>query len=244
MKLNPEELATQLAQGIKPVYLITGDEPYQCLDLVRQVRQATTAAGYGTRESYQVDAGFDWAPVQVSTTNLSLFAERKLIELRVNSMKAFKSGESILKDYTQHPSDDTVLLISLPRLEKRVKSQAWFSALEKMGVVIEVWPLERKQFVPWLRRHVRQEAMTIENDALETLADFVEGNLLAASQEISKLKALGLNHIDNKILLEQVSNSSKFGTEALLDACFGGDLERTVRILGSLGEAKEAQPLL
>lgn len=241
MRLYPEQLQAALQKQLLPVYLVSGEEPLQlqeCCDLVR--RQAR-AQGCAEREI--MDAGgkdFDWHDLLHSANSMSLFAERKLVELRLPSGKPGAEGSKALCDYLEIASDD-VLLVVAGKIDKQSTGSKWFKALDKAGAVTQVWPVDARSLPGWLRKRVSALGMSIDDDALQLLCDRVEGNLLAAVQEVEKLKLLATaSQITARIVLDSVSDNARYSVFELADAALQGDAAASLHMLHSLrGEGTE-----
>ena len=237
MKIAPTRLREQLVKELKPVYLISGDEPLQIQESVQQVRQVALCAGYSERTSLQVARGFNWGEFDLSLNSLSLFAEKKLVELRVGSGK-IGSGSKNLLAWAEQPPADVVLVIVGDRFERSVQSSSWYQALSKLGVAVEVKPVELRAMPEWLAHRVKAVGLQADRPALETLAELVEGNLLAAVQEIEKMVLLygdGAT-LDHQKILAAVSNSARFDLFDLSRALQQNDTLHYLRILMGLKE--------
>jgi DNA polymerase III subunit delta len=191
MRLYPEKLAAHLQQHLLPVYLVSGDETLlvqECCDLIRH-----KAREQGCLERELLDggvSGFNWHELLHCAASLSLFADRRLIELRLPSGKPGAEGSAALCEYLEAASGDDVLLIVSGKIDKQSTNSKWYKALDKAGATIQVWPVDAKSLPRWLQQRVRNAGMSIDSDALQLLCDRVEGNLLAAVQEVEKLKLL------------------------------------------------------
>ncbi len=191
MRLYPEKLAGHLQQQLLPVYLVSGDEPLLVQECCDQIRQKAREQGCSEREVIDGGvSGFNWQDILHSAASMSLFAERRLIELRLPSGKPGAEGSSALCEYLDIASGDDVLLIVSGKIDKQSTNSKWYKALDKAGATIQVWPVDAKNLPRWLQQRVRNAGMSIDNDALQLLCDRVEGNLLAAVQEVEKLKLL------------------------------------------------------
>ncbi|VAX11882.1 DNA polymerase III delta subunit [hydrothermal vent metagenome] len=238
MKLRAEQLAAHLQQGLAPIYLVSGDEPFQADMATRQIREAALAQGYSEREQFYVDGNFDWDQLQASASNLSLFAEKKLMDLRLPGGKSpGKDGGKALSVWADAQNSDILLLISMGKLDKKQQQSKWFKALDKTGVVIQIWPVEAAQMADWIRTRMQVRGMQPEQAAVQMLAERLEGNLLAADQELEKLRLLcGEGKVDVEQVSAAVSDSARFDVFALVDAALLGDMSRLVRIFNGLRE--------
>lgn len=244
MSIPADKLESRLAGGLAPVYLISGDDPLLAMEAADLVRAAARAAGHTERLVLTVDRTFDWATLAAEGASLSLFAEKKLIELRME--KPGKEGGEALAAYAASPSPDAVLLVLAGRLDKRSASAAWVKALAAAGEHVQVRPVERQALPGWVARRMRGAGLAPSAEVARLIADRVEGNLLAADQEIRKLALLaGGDPLDEEAVLRAVADSARFDVFQLVDACDAGELARGQRILAGLeAEGVEAPMVL
>jgi len=244
-QLRPDQLAAHLARQLAPVYLLHGDEPLQLAECADAVRARAREAGCAERRVFDVDASFDWNELAAAAGNLSLFAERRLLEIRLPSGKPGDRGARALREYAAAPPDDTVLLITAGKLEKQARASQWVKALEETGVGIAVWPVEPAQLPAWIGRRMNAHGMRPTPDALQLLADRVEGNLLACHQEIEKLFLLfGATAIDVEQVADAVTDSARFDVYALVDAALAGQPTRVYRMAAGLRAEGVEPPLI
>ena len=242
MKLRAEQLAAALARGLAPVYVISGDEPLQLGEAADQVRAAAKQAGYLSREIMEADARFDWNRLDDEANALSLFAERKIIDLRLPSGKPGTAGAKALVEYCGNLPADTLLLLTLPKVPLTSK---WIKALEKAGVLVQVWPVDERNLPRWIAGRMQAAGLRPERGVAEMLAEHTEGNLLAARQEIEKLVLLyGEGGISQEQLLEAVSDSARFDVYALVDAALAGRAARCTHIIAGLKGEGIAPPVV
>ncbi len=235
MKLKLDQIKSHLAKGLMPVYLVSGDEPLQVGEACDAIRARARELGYGGREVMYVETGFDWGILRAAANSLSLFSERRIIELRMPGGKPGDAGSKALIEYAERPADDAVLLVTTGKLDKAVLASKWCSALDRSGVVIQVWPVEGRQLPGWIAQRMRGKGMEPSADAVAALAERVEGNLLAAAQEIEKLFLLhGAGRIDDAAVTGAVVDSARFDVYDLVDAALAGDATRATRILAGL----------
>ena len=247
MRLYPEKLADQLQQQLLPVYLVSGDEPLlqqECCDLIRE-----RARQLGCSDREVIDAGvssFNWQDILHSATSMSLFAERKLIELRLPSGKPGAEGSKALCKYLDIASGEDVLLIIAGKIDKQSTNSKWYKALDKAGATIQVWPVDANKLPHWLQQRVRNAGMSIDNDALQLLCDRVEGNLLAAVQEVEKLKLLAKDsQITARTVTESVSDNARYNLFDMADNALKGNAAASLRMLHGLrGEGGEPPVVL
>jgi DNA polymerase-3 subunit delta len=251
MQIRPEQLEAQLARGLKPVYTIHGDEPLLAQEAGDAIRAAARAAGYTERQVFTVSgAHFDWSAVLGAAQAMSLFAEKQLIEIRIPSGKPGKDGSEMLQRYCEQLSDDVMTLVTLPRLDFQQLKAAWFAALDSHGTTVRVETLDRKALPAWLAQRLQRQGQRVRagDEGQRTLAFFadrVEGNLLAAHQELQKL---GLLHPPGELSFEQVEaavlNVARFDTAKLSEAVWTGNVPRALRVLDGLRHEGEAAVLV
>ncbi|MGH8278484.1 MAG: DNA polymerase III subunit delta [Gammaproteobacteria bacterium] len=234
MKISPEALAGALHTGLAPVYLIAGDEPLQREEAADQVRRSARERGYTEREVFFVERGFDWRQLESAAASLSLFGTQRVLDVRLPSGKP-SEGAAVLMAYAANPPPDTVLLVVSARLERG--GGAWAQALERAGALLQVWPIEADKLPAWLAKRMRSRGLEPDAQAVALLAERVEGNLLAATQEIDKLRLLhGPGPIDAEALRATVVDSARYDPYKLVDAALGGDAARAAHILDGLRE--------
>lgn len=247
MRVYPEKLAAQLQKSLLPVYLVSGDEPLllqECCDLIRR-----HARERGCTDREVIDASnknFDWQEILHSATSMSLFAERKLVELRLPSGKPGAEGSKALCEYLELAGGEDVLLMIAGKIEKQSTNSKWFKALDNAGAVIQVWPVDNRNLPGWLRQRVGAAGMSIDEDALQLLCDRVEGNLLAAVQEVEKLKLLVTDsRITAQNVIHSVSDNARYTVFELADTALKGDATASLHILHGLrGEGSEPTVVL
>ncbi|MCF7981655.1 MAG: DNA polymerase III subunit delta [Pseudomonadales bacterium] len=246
MNIRLEQLNAQLDQGLKPVYLVFGDEPLLVQEACDNIRAAARNAGFTEREVHQVDAKYKWDEFFATSNALSLFAERKIIELRLASGKPGEEGSKALQAYCTNPADTNLLLVIAPKLDKSSQNTKWFKALDSVGAHIAVWPVDHQQMPQWISRRMQQAGVKADREAIKLLAELVDGNLLAAAQEIEKLKLLDAERpIDCNSIRESVSDSSRYNVFNLVDAALKGEAAHTHKILAGLrGEGVEPGALI
>lgn len=230
----PEQLHKNLTR-LAPVYLVTGDEPLLVQEACDAIRHRAKSDGFLDRELFHADAQFQWSNLLQSANSLGLFAEKKLLEVRLSSAKISDAGRKALEEYCNSLHDDNLLLLVAPKLEKSSKNAKWFKAVDKVGVVVTIWPVQAQQMPRWIEQRLRKTGLKADSQAIETLASRVEGNLLAAAQEIEKLKLLSNgNVIDYATMAEAVVDSARFNVFALLDKALLGDAQAAAKNLQGL----------
>ncbi|MDE2369793.1 MAG: DNA polymerase III subunit delta [Burkholderiales bacterium] len=251
MQIKSDQLAGHLERGLKPLYTIHGDEPLLAQEAGDAIRAAARAAGYSERKVYTVSgAHFDWSAVLGAAQAMSLFAERQLIEIRIPSGKPGKEGSEALQRYCERLADDVLTLVQLPRLDFQQQKAAWFTALDAAGVTLRVETIERRALPLWLgQRLARQGQRVAAGEAgqrtLAFFADRVEGNLLAAHQELQKLALL---HPPGELSFEQIEdavlNVARYDLPKLAEAVWSGAAARALRVLDALEGEGEAAVLV
>ena len=237
MQVKPQELASGLAGTLRPVYLVTGDETLLVEEACDLVLKAAVGQGFAERKVLHVEPGFKWHELLAEAASLSLFAEKKLLDLRVPANRFDKQASGTLREYLGDIQPDNVLLVRTARLQSRQRSSAWYKAIDSAGVVVPVWPIDQRELPGWLARRARAAGLDLTREALAWLADRVEGNLLAAAQEIDKLKLADLKQpIDAESLAAAVSDAAHYDAFELIDAVFAGDARRVRRVLATLRE--------
>lgn len=245
MRLRPEQLDAHLRQPLLPLYVLSGDEPLQLQEAGDAIRAAARRAGYLNRELFVAETGFDWNALRLTLESGSLFGDRKLIDLRLPGGAPPKEGAKILEHYAARPPEDTLLLLSLPRLSPTEQKAAWLQAAERHGAFLQVWPLEGAQLTDWLERRLKKLGMTADRAVAQFLAGRVEGNLLAAQQEIDKLYALhGPGHLSLAAVEDAVADNSRFDVFALSEAALQGQGGRAAHILAVLEAEGTAAPVV
>jgi DNA polymerase-3 subunit delta len=235
LPLTPEKLPTHLAGRLLPVYLVSGDEPLQSGECADAIRAAARDAGHTTREVLDAGAGFDWNRLAAEAASLSLFAEKKVLDLRLASATPGSEGSRALTAYCDDPPPDTLLLVTLPRLDRKQLGSKWVKAVESVGALIRVWPIDATRLPAWIAGRLRAAGLRPSEDAVRLLAERVEGNLLAARQEIEKLV---LWHGKGELGVEQlrtvVADSARYDPFELVDTALRGDAARGLHILDGL----------
>ena len=245
--LSPEALKEQLARGAAPapLYVVFGDEALLALEAADAIRTAARAAGYDEREVLTVEGGhFDWSRLHDATSSVSLFASLKLLEIRIPGGKPGAEGGEALQQLAANPPQDTVTLLQLPKLDKTQQKAKWFAALEKHAVLVEARPVGRNELPAWISRRLKAQGQQIGSEAASFFADRVEGNLLAARQEIDKLALLyPKGELGLDAIREAVANVARFDVFHLSESWLAGDTARAMRMLDGL-EAEGEAPVL
>ncbi|GAB3316101.1 DNA polymerase III subunit delta [Haliea atlantica] len=246
MQVKPEQLRGHLEKQCLPAYLLHGDEPLllqECADLVRQ---AARREGCSERELLEVDDDrFDWGQLRDSAAEMSLFGDRKLIEIRLPSGKPGAAGSKALCEYLERGSDD-ILLLLCGKVDQQSQNSKWFKALDKAGAAVRVWPVGAREMPRWLRQRLQAAGLEIDADALELLAERLEGNLYAAVQEVEKLVLLaGNGRVSLDTVTASVLDNARYNLFAMLDTALRGEAEAALRMLRGLrGEGSDSMPIL
>ena len=233
----------QLTAGeLEPVYLLAGEEHLLLLEAADALRARARQLGYAEREVLDAESNFDWNEFAMSTASMSLFATRKLIDLRLPGGKPGKEGSAALIEYCERPAPDTVLLVTCTQWSKQHET-AWVAAMDRAGMFVPIWPLKPNELPEWIGQRMLRAGLKPDRDAIAALAERVEGNLLAAAQEIDKLKLLhGAAPLDAATLEDLVADSARFDVFRLTDAALAGDAARALRVLAGLRAEGEQVP--
>jgi DNA polymerase III subunit delta len=245
MQLRIDALDTHLARPLAPLYVVTSDEHLLALEATDKIRKTARAQGFSEREVMTVERGFKWGELLAANQSQSLFGDRKLIELRIPTGKPGKDGGQALQNYAASLSPDNVTLITLPKLDWATQKAAWVSALQQAGVFIDIPLVERAQLPAWIGMRLAAQRQSADRQGIEFIADRVEGNLLAAHQEIQKLALL---YPEGKLTFAQIQdavlNVARYDVFKLNEAMLSGDVARLVRMLDGLKGEGEALPLV
>ena len=246
MKIRAEQLQSHLSKELLPVYVISGDEPLLAQESADAVRLAARNKGFSGREVFHGEGKFDWGQLHNEANALSLFAEKKIIEIRISNGKPGDKGSKALCQLCANPSPDNLLLVILPKLERSAQNSKWVKALEAVGAHIQVWPVTGDQLPRWIKQRLLESNITANQQAVEILAERVEGNLLAAVQEIEKLKLLAIEgKVDAIMMSSVVADSARYNLFEFVDKVLAGDAQSAARSLRGLhSEGTDAIPLL
>ena len=245
MQLRAEALDAHVAKTLAPLYVITSDEHLLALEAADKIRKAARAQGYSERDVLSVERNFKWGELLAANQAMSLFGDKKLIELRIPSGKPGKDGGAALQAYAKDPGPDNLTLITLPKLDWQTQKAAWVAALQQSAVYIDIPNIERHALPGWIANRLAAQGQSADRASLDFIADRVEGNLLAAHQEIQKL---GLLHEAGKLTQQQVQdavlNVARYDVFKLSEAMLAGDPARLIRMLEGLKGEGEALPLV
>ncbi len=245
MKLKGEQLEAALKKGLAPVWLVSGDEPLLNDEAVARIREAARTQGYDERQSFQSETGFDWRGWLAGFDSLSLFASRRLVELRLPTGKPGVEGGKALESWAANPPAETLLVVTAPRLDKASLSSKWAMALEKAGILLQTAPPSLDRLPDWIDVRLARHGLKADRETLAWLAARVEGNLLAAHQEIEKLALLvPPGPLDMSTARNSVADVARYDVSDLSEAFLKGDAARFCRVLDGLKAEGEALPLV
>jgi len=244
MKLSVQQLATQLSQPLPAIIWLSGDEPLLVLEAGDQVRAAARQAGVSERQVFHADAQFDWNQLYHANQSMSLFGDRQLLELRLTG-KLNDAGRKALVAYAGDANPDNLLLIVSDKIEAAQSKAKWFAGVTDAAWWVPIWPVDRHQLPAWLRSRLQQQGLQIDDDALALLADRVDGNLLAARQEIDKLLLVSdSTQLTLETVVQAVADSARYTVFDLADAVLNGDLARSQRVLSGLAAEGIEPPIV
>lgn len=243
MKIQVEQLLSNLTKNIAPLYLVSGDEFLLVQEACDTIRKHTTEAGYGEHEVFYIESGFNWEKFLSSANNTSIFGDRVLIELHLKS-KLTDTASKILQNYAKNPSPDKTILIVANKLDASQQKTTWFKAIDAHGVIMQIWPIELSQLPFWITRRLKSAGLNADHQGVQLLADHVSGNLLAAVQEIEKLSLLyGSGNLTAEQISLAITDNSRFNIFDLLDAAVNNKAAAVNRILERL-KSENIEPTL
>ncbi len=244
MRIKLDQLSQSLQKQTAPLYTLFGNESLLILEAADLIRTHAQQHGYTERELFAVDQHFDWSDLLNAGNNLSLFGDRKIMDIRIPSGKPGKEGGKAIENYCSALPPDTLTLFTLPRIDKQGQATKWFKTLEATGVLVQVYTIERNQLPDWIGQRLGRQQQKTDSATLQFLANQVEGNLLAAHQEIQKLALL---YPSGSLTFEQVKdavlNVARYDAFQLSDAMINADATRFIRILTGL-QGEGTAPLL
>jgi DNA polymerase-3 subunit delta len=235
MKVKADRLPAHLAQTLAPVYLVAGAEPLLVQECRDQVIHAAQQRGFAERDLYQADGRFDWDRLDQASANLSLFSSLKIVDIRLPGGKPGREGAAALVEMVAEPDPDRLLIVSCESWDASSRKSKWASQLEKSGVLVEIWPVKPHELPGWIRNRMRRAGLEPEPGAVELLAELVEGNLLAAQQEIDKLLLLGgSKRVREEEISIAVADSTRFDSFRLVECVLQGNLVESLRVASGL----------
>lgn len=231
MKIYLDQLGPQLNKALPAMIWLSGDEPLQMREASDLVRSTCRAQGFSERELHDVDNGFDWRELVNASNSMSLFSDKKLIELRLKSSKLDDTARKTLQACLDDPSPDNILLLTSPRIEPASGKTQWFRKLEAASLVVQIYPVDAPRLPRWIQQRMQHHGLRADPDAVQLLADRIEGNLLAADQEIEKLSLLfGKDaHITSDRIARSVADNARYNVFGLVDACLEGNPKRALK---------------
>jgi DNA polymerase-3 subunit delta len=245
VKLTADKISSQLKKGLAPVYFITGDETLLVGETMDAIRLAAREQGYSERETHVADAYFDWTGLRSGLNNLSLFAEKKLVEVQLQTGTPGRDGAKALTEYLEDSPADTTLVIQAPKIDKRGSATKWAKALQTSGIWVTVYSIPPERLAGWLAQRMTRAGLKFETEACEALAARVEGNLLAAQQEIDKLALLMRDQtITAEAVVKGVTDGARFDVFQLADAAISQNLGRALRVFYGLKREGTPAPLV
>ena len=245
MKISTRQLEGQLRKGLAPLYAVYGPEALLALEASDRIREAARRGGCSEREVFFAEPGADWSRFGAAAANLSLFASKRLVELRIPTGKPGAEGGRAIEAYCAKLPDDAITLVALPDLEWQQQKSKWFEALERAGVLVEARAVSRDELPEWLAERLARQGQKASVETLEWLADRVEGNLLAARQEVEKLALLlPSGEVTLQAIRDAVTDVSRYERDTLLEAIHATDAGRVARVVASLEAEGEPLPLL
>jgi len=245
MQVAPDQLAARVAESLKPVYLIHGEETLIKLEAADAIRAAARRAGYSEREHFVVEAHFDWSQVTQASDNLSLFATQRIVEITINTAKPSADAGEFLAGIAADPPPDTLFIAVLPKLDRSATDSAWFTACDRAGITVAAPLIERDALPRWVKTRLAAAGFDASREVIELICERCEGNLLAAKQEIEKLALLvkpGALEADD--VLGAVADVARYDVSELSEAFLRGDLARYGRVLAGLQAEGEQAPRL
>lgn len=234
MQFNLDDLSSKLTLSggtqLPTVILINGNEPLFTEEALDELRKSLKVYGFTERIKYQVEAGFDWSQLSGAGMEMSLFAERRIIELRVPKSLGV-AGTKAVTEYCDNPSPEDILLIIMPLLDKKQRQAKWLKRVSECGWIADSYGVSGQQFPAWLKQRLQSRALRVESGVIELLTQQLEGNVMAAAQEIDKLKVLASDGaVTLSLVNESLADQARFDVYALADVCLSGDFMRACRI--------------
>jgi len=244
VKISGDNLPATLNRQLGRIYLLSGDEPLLVNEAADAVRAKARAAGFTERALHVVERGFDWQELLMDSRSLSLFAERKIVEIRMNNPTPGEQGANAIVTLAEEGSPDTLVIVITGKLDGRTMNSRWVNAIDKHGVVVQLWPIDLARLPGWIRERLARHGLQADPAAASLLAERVEGNLLAAHQEVEKLALLlPPGPVSADAVNDAVADSARFDVLQLGEAAMKGQASRALRILDGL-EGEGVEPTL
>lgn len=242
MKIPYHQLVNHLKQTLAPIYVLSGDEVFLLQEAVNNMRAHAAKKEFTQHDFFQLEKGFDWKIFSSAANNATIFDEKIILELRCDSTALNDAGNKVLKEYAGHPNPDRILLITLPKLDAATQKKPWFTAIDKVGIIVQIWPLDAKQFNFWLQSKIQQMGLNVEREGLQLLAEYTGANLTTTNQELEKLSLIfGTQKVSAKQMLAAITDSAHFDVFDLTNALYLKTQEQTIRILENL-KSVDAEP--
>ncbi|MEM7465462.1 MAG: DNA polymerase III subunit delta [Pseudomonadota bacterium] len=238
MILEPDKLVNFLTTNdIKPVYLVFGDEPLQLMESCDVIRDALRAGGFDERLVFEVERGFDWNELLVSLGGMSLFAEKRIIDVKLGDRKPDKTGTEIIENFLANPTSEDTLILSANKLDRNQQRSKWFKAVEKSGVVVQAKQVSGRALESWVVARAKSKGLKLDREVADLIATRAEGNMLAAAQEIEKLTLQYSDElVDSDAALKAVTDSARYDVFKLIDCVLAGNAKQSIRMLRGLRE--------
>lgn len=234
MKINYQQLAPNLKRSLSSIYLLTGDDFFLVKEAINTIITHAQSQGFTDTQRLYVEPSFDWHDFYSEVNNLSLFCEQKIIELYLHATINDIGSKTLIK-YAENPNKNNLLLIVAEKLDANTQKKAWYKAIEKFGTVVQVWPLDVAQLPAWILHRAKEMGLQIEPAFATIIADFCNGNLFAAAQEIEKLLLIfGTKKFTSEELLASITDNSRYSVFNLVDQTFIGNTKQIVNILTKL----------
>jgi len=235
VKISGDNLASNLSRTLAPIYLVSGDEPLLVNEAADAIRAKARAQGFTERELHVVERGFDWQALLSESRAMSLFAVAKIIEIRMATAAPGEQGGNAIVELASNPTPDTLVLVIAGKLDGRTQNSKWVSAIDKHGAAVQIWPLDLSRLPSWIRERLSRHGLKADAAAASLLAERVEGNLLAAHQEIEKLALLlPAGELTAETVMEAVADSARYDVLQVGEAAMRGQTSRALRILEGL----------
>lgn len=246
MRVALEELVAKLnnsAAQLPKLLLLNANEPLLLEEALDGARQVYQQAGYSERIRYQADAGFDWSQINGAGQSMSLFSDKRIIELRVAKSLGV-AGTKALSEYSDNLADDDVLIVLMPALDKRQRGAKWCKAVDYAGWLVDGYDISAQQFPMWLKKRLQSRALRVEAGVVELMTAQLEGNVLAAAQEVDKLRVLAKDGaVSIQLVTDSLADQARFDVYALSDAVLQGDFTRALRVKQRL-QSEGVEPVI
>ncbi|MED5326671.1 MAG: DNA polymerase III subunit delta, partial [Pseudomonadota bacterium] len=232
MQIYPNQFSQDITKALRPCYLVFGDEPQQKFDVIEQIRAKAKANGFEERTVLVAETGFNWNQLIEATQSMSLFSSQQFIELELPTGKPGTEGSKMLQEVAASLNPDILLLVHGPKIGKDVQRGKWFKVLDDLGASVLCYPLEGKQLNAWLNQQLNAHQLSVSASGAKMIADFCEGNMLAAKQEIDKLALLYPHQsISDEQIEKAMVDQSRFNVFQLVDVMLSGDSTRCIKML-------------